>query len=77
MTQDFASSYTMSVADCSVQAIQVYQKAVKEVSYEQLERSFRTNDLGIYIIAVVSLSRCRVYSHTLMCATGASRRRNT
>ncbi|KAL8992654.1 MAG: hypothetical protein Q9169_006935 [Polycauliona sp. 2 TL-2023] len=33
-------------------AIQIYRKAVKEVSYEQLERSFRTNDLGIYIIAM-------------------------
>ncbi|KAL8671331.1 MAG: hypothetical protein Q9168_004168 [Polycauliona sp. 1 TL-2023] len=36
----------------SPQAILIYQKAVKEVSYEQLERSFRTNDLGIFIIAM-------------------------
>ncbi|KAI4106409.1 MAG: hypothetical protein L6R37_002207 [Teloschistes peruensis] len=32
-------------------AVKVYKKAVGEVTYEELERSFRANDIGIYIIA--------------------------
>ncbi|KAL9584399.1 MAG: hypothetical protein Q9203_004675 [Teloschistes exilis] len=35
-------------------AVKVYKKAVGEVTYEELERSFRANDIGIYIIATAS-----------------------
>ncbi|KAI4264349.1 MAG: hypothetical protein L6R42_000534 [Xanthoria sp. 1 TBL-2021] len=52
------------------EAIQVYQKAVKEVSYEQLERSFRTNDLGIYIIAVEPREGEILDTHTLVDLSG-------
>ncbi|KAL8973643.1 MAG: hypothetical protein Q9197_002116 [Variospora fuerteventurae] len=32
-------------------AIRVYQKAVKEITYEEIERSFRVNGIEIYLIA--------------------------
>ncbi|KAL8734084.1 MAG: hypothetical protein Q9181_003329 [Wetmoreana brouardii] len=34
-------------------AIKVYHKAIGELSYDELERSFRTNNIEIYIIATV------------------------
>ncbi|KAI4144771.1 MAG: hypothetical protein LQ341_002573 [Variospora aurantia] len=34
-----------------IQAIRVYQKAVKEITYEEIERSFRVNGIEIYLIA--------------------------
>ncbi|KAL8649289.1 MAG: hypothetical protein Q9210_004492 [Variospora velana] len=34
-----------------IQAIKVYQKAVKEITYEEIERSFRINGIEIYLIA--------------------------
>ncbi|KAL8657231.1 MAG: hypothetical protein Q9226_002126 [Calogaya cf. arnoldii] len=52
------------------EAIQVYQKAVKEVSYEQLERSFRTNELGIYIIAMEPRDGEILDTHTLVDLSG-------
>ncbi|KAL8780276.1 MAG: hypothetical protein Q9213_006552 [Squamulea squamosa] len=51
-------------------AIKVYQKAVKEVNYEQLERSFRTNDLGIYIIAIEPRDGEILDTHTLVDLSG-------
>jgi len=35
------------------QAVKVYSKAVPLTTYAQLERSFRDNDFGIYLIAFV------------------------
>ncbi|KAL8671353.1 MAG: hypothetical protein Q9168_004149, partial [Polycauliona sp. 1 TL-2023] len=51
------------------EAILIYQRtvketAVKEVSYEQLERSIRTNDLGIYIIAMERQRFMSIWSGT-------------
>ncbi|KAL8859012.1 MAG: hypothetical protein Q9178_004493 [Gyalolechia marmorata] len=51
-------------------AIHVYQKAVKEVSYEQLERSFRTNDIGIFIIATEPREGEILDTHTLVDLSG-------
>ncbi|KAI4160215.1 MAG: hypothetical protein LQ342_005927 [Letrouitia transgressa] len=33
------------------EAVQVYHKAVPEITYKELERALRTNDIGIYLIA--------------------------
>ncbi|KAI4130495.1 MAG: hypothetical protein LQ338_001726 [Usnochroma carphineum] len=33
------------------EAIKVYAKAVKDLNYEEIERSFRAHDIGIYLIA--------------------------
>ncbi|KAL8842030.1 MAG: hypothetical protein Q9205_005050 [Flavoplaca limonia] len=52
------------------EAIQVYQKAVKELSYEQLERSFRANGLGIYIIAMEPREGEILDTHTLVDLSG-------
>ncbi|KAL9580602.1 MAG: hypothetical protein Q9212_004397 [Teloschistes hypoglaucus] len=35
-------------------AVKVYKKAVGQVTYGELERSFRSNDIGIYLIATAS-----------------------
>ncbi|KAL8731048.1 MAG: hypothetical protein Q9166_003699 [cf. Caloplaca sp. 2 TL-2023] len=51
-------------------AVQVYRKAVKEISYEQLERSFRTNDLGIFIIATEPREGETLDTHTLIDLSG-------
>ncbi|KAL8914060.1 MAG: hypothetical protein Q9172_007165 [Xanthocarpia lactea] len=51
-------------------AIHVYQKAVKEVSYEQLERSFRTNNIGIFIIATEPREGEILDTHTLVDLSG-------
>ncbi|CAO1603130.1 hypothetical protein XANCAGTX0491_006723 [Xanthoria calcicola] len=52
------------------ESIQTYQKAVKEVSYEQLERSFRTNGIGIYIIAMEPREGEVLDTHTLVDLSG-------
>ncbi|KAI4092483.1 MAG: hypothetical protein LQ339_007922 [Xanthoria mediterranea] len=52
------------------ESIQAYQKAVKEVSYEQLERSFRTNGIGIYIIAMEPREGEILDTHTLVDLSG-------
>ena len=44
----------LHLADHFVQALKVYVKAVGDVTYNELERSFRANDIGIYIIGIVS-----------------------
>lgn len=68
ITRYSSSPYPVSAADSGVQSIQAYQKAVKEVSYEQLERSFRTNGTGIYIIAMVSpISMSSLVPYTDLC----------
>ncbi|KAL8798657.1 MAG: hypothetical protein Q9182_006490 [Xanthomendoza sp. 2 TL-2023] len=52
------------------EAIKVYQKAVKDISYEQLELSFRTHELGIFIIAVEPREGEVLDTHTLVDLSG-------
>ncbi|KAL8707746.1 MAG: hypothetical protein Q9220_007266 [cf. Caloplaca sp. 1 TL-2023] len=51
-------------------AIKAYQKAIKEVSYEELERSFRLHKLGIYIIATEPRTGEVLDTHTLINLVG-------
>ncbi|KAL8662652.1 MAG: hypothetical protein Q9202_004517 [Teloschistes flavicans] len=51
-------------------AVKVYKKAVGEVTYEELERSFRANDIGIYIIATVPKPGALFDTHTLVNLAG-------
>ncbi|KAL8687153.1 MAG: hypothetical protein Q9224_005238 [Gallowayella concinna] len=52
------------------EAIKVYQKAVHDISYEQLELSFRANELGIFIIAMEPREGEILDTHTLVDLSG-------
>ncbi|KAL9052556.1 MAG: hypothetical protein Q9206_004266 [Seirophora lacunosa] len=52
------------------EAIKVYQKAVKEVSYEEIEHSFRVNGIGIYLIATEPKDGEVLDTHTLINLNG-------
>ncbi|KAL8805940.1 MAG: hypothetical protein Q9200_005227 [Gallowayella weberi] len=52
------------------EAIKVYQKAVKDVSYEQLELAFRTHELGIFITALELREGELLDTHTLVDLSG-------
>ncbi|KAL9600494.1 MAG: hypothetical protein Q9219_003145 [cf. Caloplaca sp. 3 TL-2023] len=52
------------------EAIKIYQKAVKDVSYDEIERSFRANDVGIYLIAVEPREGEILDTHTLVNLAG-------
>ncbi|KAI4246375.1 MAG: hypothetical protein L6R40_002043 [Gallowayella cf. fulva] len=52
------------------EALKTYQKAVKEINYAQLERSFRTHELGIFIIAVEPREGEILDTHTLIDLSG-------
>ncbi|KAL8960468.1 MAG: hypothetical protein Q9193_002837, partial [Seirophora villosa] len=54
---------------CS-EAIKIYQKAVKEVSYEEIEHSFRVNDIKIYLIATEPKDGELLDTHTLINLNG-------
>ncbi|KAL8833138.1 MAG: hypothetical protein Q9170_004470 [Blastenia crenularia] len=51
-------------------AIKVYHKACKDVSYEEIERAFRTNEIGIYLIATEPRDGEVLDTHTLVNLSG-------
>ncbi|KAL8720293.1 MAG: hypothetical protein Q9225_002831 [Loekoesia sp. 1 TL-2023] len=51
-------------------AIKVYHKAVKDISYLEIERSFRTHDIGIYLIATEPKDGEILDTHTLINLSG-------
>ncbi|KAI4179057.1 MAG: hypothetical protein L6R41_008065 [Letrouitia leprolyta] len=51
-------------------AMKVYQKACLDVTYEEIERSFRANDIGIYLIATEPQNGELLDTHTLVNLAG-------
>ncbi|KAL8689282.1 MAG: hypothetical protein Q9218_005014 [Villophora microphyllina] len=51
-------------------AVKVYKKAIGDLSYEELERSFRANNIGIYIIATEPTAGALLDTHTLVNLAG-------
>ncbi|KAL8904130.1 MAG: hypothetical protein Q9207_003481 [Kuettlingeria erythrocarpa] len=51
-------------------AIKVYTKAVKDISYYEIERSFRTNDIGIFLIGTEPQAGEISDTHTLVNLAG-------
>ncbi|KAL8704445.1 MAG: hypothetical protein Q9201_002403 [Fulgogasparrea decipioides] len=51
-------------------AIKVYHKAIGELSYDELERSFRANNIEIYIIATEPMAGELLDTHTLINLAG-------
>ncbi|KAL8752473.1 MAG: hypothetical protein Q9184_005722 [Pyrenodesmia sp. 2 TL-2023] len=52
------------------EAIKVYTKAVKDITYQEIERSFRTNDIGIFLIGTEPQSGEISDTHTLVNLAG-------
>ncbi|KAL8926999.1 MAG: hypothetical protein Q9208_002544 [Pyrenodesmia sp. 3 TL-2023] len=52
------------------EALKVYTKAVKDISYQEIERSFRTNDIGIFLIGTEPQSGEISDTHTLVNLAG-------
>ncbi|KAL9027474.1 MAG: hypothetical protein Q9196_004011 [Gyalolechia fulgens] len=64
------TSRLFCAATARKKAMKVYQKACKDVSYEEIERSFRTNDIGIYLIATEPAAGELLDTHTLVNLSG-------